>query len=30
LWTDGKQTRPEIIPIQKDGTFMAVGKLWGK
>jgi len=30
LWTDGKQTRPEIIPIQKDGTFMAVGKMWGK
>lgn len=30
LWVDGKQVKPEIIPINRDGSFTAVGKLWGK
>lgn len=30
LWVDGTNVKPELIPIRKDGTFTAVGKVWGK
>ena len=30
LWVDGKTVQPQLVPIQKDGSFMAVGKMWGK
>ena len=30
LWVDGKYVKPELIPIRKDGSFVAVGKTWGK
>lgn len=30
LWVDGKTVTPQLIPIQKDGTFVALGKMWGK
>lgn len=28
LWVDGKTVKPELIPIRKDGTFTAAGKIW--
>ena len=30
LWVDGKNVKPELIPIRKDGSFTAAGKTWGK
>lgn len=30
LWVEGKTVKPELIPIRKDGTFTAAGKVWGK
>ena len=29
LFVDGKQVTPQIIPINKNGTFTALGKVWG-
>lgn len=28
LWVDGKNVTPQLIPIRKDGSFTAVGKVW--
>lgn len=28
LWVDGRNVTPQLIPIRKDGTFTAVGKVW--
>jgi len=30
LWVDGKKVTPQIIPIEKDGSFTFLGKVWGK
>lgn len=30
LWVEGKQVTPQIIPIARDGSFTAAGKVWGK
>lgn len=30
LWVDGKDVKPELIPIRRDGSFTAAGRVWGK
>jgi len=30
LWVDGKTVVPQLIPIARDGSFFAEGKVWGK
>ena len=30
LWVDGRTVTPQLVPIAKDGSFTAMGKLWGK
>ena len=30
LYVDGKTVVPSVIPIQKDGTFIVEGKVWGR
>lgn len=30
LWVDGKKVTPQLIPIERDGSFTFQGKVWGK
>jgi len=30
LWVDGKTVVPQLVPIARDGSFFAEGKVWGK
>ena len=30
LYVDGKTVVPSVIPIQRDGTFIVEGKVWGR
>ena len=30
LWVDGKNVKPELVPIAPNGTFTVAGKTWGK
>jgi hypothetical protein len=30
LYVDGNVVTPHLIPIQKDGSFVVNGKVWGK
>lgn len=30
LWVDGKSVTPQLVPIRRDGSFVAAGRVWGK
>jgi hypothetical protein len=30
LWIDGKSVTPQLVPIRRDGSFVAAGRVWGK
>lgn len=30
LWVDGRNVKPELVPINRDGSFTVAGRVWGR